>query len=64
MPGMSGIELLKVQKEAAPDIPFVLVNGQPNLGSASEAIRTGPYVVNAFYEMPALLRGNRPLGLP
>ena len=41
MPGMSGIELLKVQKETAPDIPFVLITGHPNLASASEAIRTG-----------------------
>lgn len=41
MPGISGIELLKLQKEAAPDIPFVLVTGHPNLDSASEAIRTG-----------------------
>lgn len=44
MPGMSGIELLKLQKEAAPDIPFVLVTGQPNLDSASEAIRAGSAV--------------------
>jgi response regulator RpfG family c-di-GMP phosphodiesterase len=44
MPGMSGIELLKLQKEAAPDVPFVLVTGQPNLDSASEAIRTGSAV--------------------
>lgn len=44
MPGISGIELLKLQKEIAPDVPFVLITGQPNLDSASEAIRTGSAV--------------------
>jgi putative nucleotidyltransferase with HDIG domain len=44
MPGISGIELLKLQKEIAQDVPFILITGQPNLDSASEAIRTGSAV--------------------
>ena len=44
MPGLSGIELLKMQKQTSPDVPFVLVTGNPNLDSASEAIRTGSAV--------------------
>jgi len=41
MPGLSGMELLKMQKQTSPDVPFVLVTGNPNLDSASEAIRIG-----------------------
>ncbi len=44
MPGLSGIDLLKKQDEKAPDIPFILITGNPNLETASEAVRTGSAV--------------------
>jgi response regulator RpfG family c-di-GMP phosphodiesterase len=44
MPGLSGIDLLKKQNLSAPDIPFILVTGNPDLQTASEAVRTGSAV--------------------
>ncbi|MBC8207083.1 MAG: HD domain-containing protein [Kiritimatiellales bacterium] len=44
LPGSSGIDLLKLQNVIAPDVPFVLVTGNPDLANASEAIRTGSAV--------------------
>jgi len=40
MPGLSGIELLKILHRNAPDVPVILMTGHPNLESAGEAIRT------------------------
>lgn len=44
MPGISGIELLKVLSQVAPDVPVILMTGNPNLETAAEAIRTASAV--------------------
>jgi len=40
MPGLSGIELLKILHRNAPEVPVILMTGNPNIESAGEAIRT------------------------
>lgn len=44
MPGISGIELLKLLDQNAPDMPVILMTGNPNLKTATEAIRTASAV--------------------
>jgi len=44
MPGMSGIDLLKIIQKDSPDIPVILMTGNPDLGMATEAIRAGSVV--------------------
>jgi len=44
MPGFSGLELVKKQSHNAPDMPFIMITGNPNLSNAAEAIRTGATV--------------------
>ncbi len=44
MPGISGIELLKFLQENSPDVPVILMTGNPNLETAAEAIRAGSAV--------------------
>jgi len=41
MPGMSGMDFLHLAKEAAPDIPVVMVTGYPSIDLAVEAIKFG-----------------------
>jgi two-component system, LuxR family, response regulator FixJ len=41
MPGMSGIELLKVLTERRPDWPVVMLTGHAEVGSAVDAFRSG-----------------------
>ncbi len=44
MPGMSGIELLKILHTDTPDVPVILMTGNPNMETAAEAIRAGSAV--------------------
>ncbi len=44
MPGMSGIELLKILHADAPDVPVILMTGNPNMETAAEALRAGSAV--------------------
>jgi len=44
MPGMSGIDLLKDLQQNMPDLPVILMTGNPDLGTAAEAIRAGSAV--------------------
>jgi len=44
MPGLSGIDLLKMLHQNAPDVPVILMTGNPDLETAAEAIRTGSAV--------------------
>ncbi len=44
MPGMSGIELLKILQQSSPDVPVILMTGNPDLETAAEAIRAGSAV--------------------
>ncbi len=41
MPGMAGLEALKVIHASYPDLPVVLFTAQPDLSSAVEALRSG-----------------------
>ena len=41
MPGMTGIELLKAIRGLEPDVPVILMSGNPTLASALEAIEYG-----------------------
>jgi len=41
MPGLTGIDLLKSLQKDAPDVPVILMTGNPNMETAAEAIRTG-----------------------
>jgi EAL domain-containing protein (putative c-di-GMP-specific phosphodiesterase class I) len=43
MPEMSGIELLRMIRQHDPDLPVVLVTGQPALKTAAEAIEYGAF---------------------
>ena len=43
MPEMSGIDLLRTIRQHDPDLPVVLVTGQPNLKTAAEAIEYGAF---------------------
>jgi len=44
MPGMSGIELLHILHQEMPDVPVILMTGNPNMETATEAIRAGSAV--------------------
>jgi len=44
MPGGSGIDLLKFLQENSPDVPVILMTGNPELETAAEAIRAGSAV--------------------
>ncbi len=44
MPGMSGIELLSILQKNSPDVPVILMTGNPDLETAAEAIRAGSAV--------------------
>ncbi len=44
MPGLSGIELLKILHQDAPDVPVILMTGNPSMETAAEAIRAGSAV--------------------
>jgi len=44
MPGMSGIDLLKILQQNASDVPVILMTGNPDLETAAEAIRAGSAV--------------------
>jgi EAL domain-containing protein (putative c-di-GMP-specific phosphodiesterase class I) len=41
LPGIDGIELLRRMRERHPDMPFILVTGEPSLPTALEAIERG-----------------------
>ncbi len=43
MPGMSGIEFLRVVREHDLDVPVVLITGNPNLETAVEAVEYGAF---------------------
>lgn len=43
MPGMSGIELLGAVRQHDPDLPVVLITGNPSLESATKAIEHGVF---------------------
>ncbi len=43
MPGMSGLTLLRAVREHDLDLPVILVTGNPDLGSATEAVEYGAF---------------------
>src|SRR5882757_7678030 len=43
MPGMSGLALLRAVREHDLDLPVILVTGNPDLGSATEAVEHGAF---------------------
>ncbi|HEX3853501.1 MAG TPA: EAL domain-containing response regulator [Polyangiaceae bacterium] len=43
MPGMSGLRLLRCVREHDLDLPVILVTGNPDLGSATEAVEHGAF---------------------
>jgi EAL domain-containing protein (putative c-di-GMP-specific phosphodiesterase class I) len=43
MPGMSGLKLLRAVREHDLDLPVILVTGNPDLGSATEAVEYGAF---------------------
>ena len=49
MPKMDGFELLKITREIAPDIPFVMMTGHGDIPMALEAVKAGAF---GFLEKP------------
>jgi two-component system, NtrC family, C4-dicarboxylate transport response regulator DctD len=49
LPGMSGLDLLDNVRQQAPDIPFILITGHGDVGSALRAMRAGAH---DFLEKP------------
>lgn len=49
MPGLSGLEFLERARETAPDVPFVVITGHGDVGSAIRAMRAGAH---DFLEKP------------
>ncbi len=43
MPKITGIELLRKIHETSPDIPVIMMTGEPEVRSASEAVRAGAF---------------------
>ena len=43
IPGTTGIELLKLVKERFPEIPVIMITGEPNIDTAVESVRQGAY---------------------
>ncbi len=43
MPELSGIDLLRMIRQHEPDLPVVLVTGQPAIGTAAEAVEFGAF---------------------
>lgn len=41
MPGLSGMDFLHMAKEAAPDVPIVMITGYPSIDLAVEAMKVG-----------------------
>jgi len=58
MPGLSGIDLLKILRQSAPDVPVIVITGNPDSETAAEAIRTGSAVdyIGKPFAATALLR--------
>ncbi len=50
MPGLSGLEFLKVVKKSAPEVPFILITGHGDVATAISAMKGGAY---DFLEKPA-----------
>jgi len=50
MPSMSGIDLLREVRERDPDVPVILITGDPSLDTAMDAVRYGAlrYLVKPF----------------
>ncbi|MCC6625015.1 MAG: EAL domain-containing response regulator [Deltaproteobacteria bacterium] len=58
MPGVDGMALLRRVRERDPDVPFVLLTGQPELASATEAVALGafhyltkPVTIDALHDL-------------
>ena len=43
IPGTNGIELLKLIKELFPEVPVIMITGEPNIDTAIESVRQGAY---------------------
>jgi len=58
MPGLSGIDLLKMLHERVPEVPVVVMTGHPDTTTAAEALRTSSAVdyVEKPFATPVLLR--------
>jgi len=41
LPGISGVELLKTIRAAAPDVQMIMMTGEPTAETAAEAVRAG-----------------------
>ena len=49
MPGINGVDLLKISLQKHPNVPVIMVSGQSNISIAVEAIKNGAY---DFIEKP------------
>lgn len=56
MPGMSGLEVIEILREVAPETPTVVLSGTGNMGEAIEAIRRGAwdYVMKPIADLAQL----------
>lgn len=43
LPGLSGIDLLKAIRKSDPDLPVIVITGDPNVDTASESVRQAAY---------------------
>ncbi len=63
MPGMSGMELLRVVKKQDPETAFIMITGFMDLNTAIDSLRTGAFdFITKPFELPAIQRSvNRAL---
>ncbi len=56
MPGMNGLEVLKIIKEKSPGTPLIVASGTGNTSSVVEALRSGAwdYILKPFEDMDVL----------
>jgi len=67
MPGMGGLELMRLIRRAAPDLPMVVITGHANLDFALESIRLQvagflkkPFTVEELEELVQQINGRQP----
>ncbi len=57
MPGMSGIELLRLVKKQEPEMAFIMITGLLDIHTAVESLRTGAYdFITKPFELPVVRR--------
>ena len=43
MPKFSGIKLLEYIRQASPDVPVIIITGEPTIETAQQAVRAGAF---------------------